>query len=142
MRVERSITIRRSPADVFAFVTNVENAVKWQSSTVESRLTSPGPMGPGATIRHVGRFLGRRIENVVEVYEFTPHRAFAYRTLKGVPVDIRYRCDPDERGTKFTLVYGGDGGSLLKIAEPLLEAATARLLEGDLIRLKRVLESQ
>lgn len=139
--VERSIVIQRPIEDVFAFVTHVENAVKWQDSTVETHQTSPGSMGVGATINHVGKFLGIRIKNTGQVYEYELNRKFAYKGGGTVPVDIRYYFNAIPEGTQFTLCYGGEPGALFKLAEPLVVRATAKLLDGDLKKLKQVLEA-
>jgi hypothetical protein len=141
MQVESSIDIQRPIEDVFTFITQVKNAAKWQDSTVETRQTSPGPMGAGATMHHVGKFLGRRIENDAKVYEFELNRTFAYKGGGALPVDIRYRFEPIACGTKFTVIYGGEPGAFFKLAEPLVKRASAKLLAGDLKKLKQVLEA-
>jgi uncharacterized protein YndB with AHSA1/START domain len=38
-----SVTIKRPVEDVFAVISNPENAPKWQSGTLEAKQTSPGP---------------------------------------------------------------------------------------------------
>lgn len=140
-QVERRIIIQRLVEDVFAFVTHVENTAKWQNATVETHQTSPGPMGVGATFSHVGKFLGLRIQNSGRVYKYEPNRTFAYKGGGTVPVDIRYCFESIPEGTRLTLTYGGEPGALFKIAEPLVARATARLLDGDLKKLKQVLEA-
>lgn len=141
MQVTRSIIIQRPVSQVFAFLTDVENAVKWQVSTVETHQISTGPMGKGAVFSHVGKFLGRRIEDKGQVYEYEPDKMFAYRGKSaGFSVDIRYGFEPLAEGTQLSLTYGGDPGSFFRLAEPLVARATAKLLEGDLKKLKMVLE--
>lgn len=143
MQVERSIIINRPVSHVFSFLTNVENAVKWQVSTVETHQISPGSMGKGTEFSHVGKFLGRRIEDKGHVYEYEPNKMFAYRGKSAsFSVDISYGFKALADGTQLTLTYGGDPGSFFRIAEPLVARATARLLEGDLKKLKRVLEME
>ena len=142
MRVERSILVHCPPEEVFTFLTRVENAGQWQGGTVETRLTSTGPVGIGSTMMHVGKFLGRRIEGTSQVYDYEPNRSFAYRTVRGLPVDIRYRFEPVAEGTRLTAIYGGEPGNFFRLAGPLVERATAKTLEGDLGRLKKVLEAK
>jgi hypothetical protein len=44
---------RRSPHDVFAFVSDLENAPKWNYALVETRKTSEGPVRVGTTYRQI-----------------------------------------------------------------------------------------
>jgi uncharacterized protein YndB with AHSA1/START domain len=44
---ENTVTIRRSPKDVFAFLANFENIPTWNYAISETKKTSPGPVGSG-----------------------------------------------------------------------------------------------
>ena len=46
---ENTVTIRRSPKDVFAFLADFENIPTWNYAIVETKKTSPGPVGVGTT---------------------------------------------------------------------------------------------
>ena len=78
-----STVIGKPIAEVFAFVTNVENQARWPSATLENAQTTPGPMAAGTLMRHVGKWLGRRYETVARVTEYTPDRQWSYTTVSG-----------------------------------------------------------
>lgn len=142
MIFEVSTMIRQPIEKVFEYVTNVEHHAQWQTATLEDKILSEGPLGMGTTIHHVGKFLGRRIENTSEVTEYEPNTNFAYKTVSGsLPVEMRYRFESVEGGTRLTLTAGGETGRFFKLAEPIVARSAKRLLDEDLIRLKNILEA-
>ncbi|UCF61472.1 MAG: SRPBCC family protein [Anaerolineaceae bacterium] len=63
MRIQDTVFIDLPIEDVFEYLTTYENEAKWQSSIVEARVTSEGPMDLGTTGLEVRNFFGRRIES-------------------------------------------------------------------------------
>ena len=57
--IEDSVIINQPVEKVFAFATNLENNICWQSDVILSEQTSEGPFGRGATYRLVNRFMGQ-----------------------------------------------------------------------------------
>jgi len=76
VKVEVSTVINRPVGEVFDFVTNPVNNPKWQDGLVESRLASSDPMGVGAQIIDVRKFLGRDMESKLEVTVFESNKRF------------------------------------------------------------------
>ena len=56
---KQSVLIDRPLAEVFAFVSNLENDPPW-TAAVEVRRTSQGPVGVGTTFSGAGPLLGPR----------------------------------------------------------------------------------
>ena len=46
---QNTVTIRRAIEDVFAFLADFENVPTWNYAIVETKKTSPGPVGVGTT---------------------------------------------------------------------------------------------
>lgn len=67
---ELSIVLNRPGEEVFAFLANLENEVKWRREWVDAKKTSEGLHGVGARFRLVSEFLGRRIETVYEIIQY------------------------------------------------------------------------
>jgi hypothetical protein len=76
MEFSNTITIERSPHDVFVFVSDMENVPKWNYAIVETRRISDGPVRVGTTYRQV-RSLPSRSEETLQVIELDPDRRFA-----------------------------------------------------------------
>ena len=137
-----SVTIKRPVEDVFAVVSNPENAPKWQSGTLEAKQTSPGPIGVGTTTRSVSTVLGRRIEFEFEVTEFEPNRKQAGRSKSGpFPVQASTTFEPIEGGTRVNQTVEAEPGGFFKLAEPLLVTMTKRQFQSNLDNLKDLMEA-
>jgi hypothetical protein len=71
MRFENTITIRRPPAEVFAYLADFENVPTWNYAIVETKKLSQGPVGVGTKYRQV-RKLPRPSEESFEVTGYEP----------------------------------------------------------------------
>ncbi len=141
VRVELSIVINRPVADVFAYVTNPANSTKWQEGLVESRLVSSGPMGVGAQVVDVRKFLGRDMDSKLEVTAFEPNKKYAQKVISGpLPFEITQTFEATGTGTKIILVAQGEPGGFFKLAEGMVQKQLQTQLEGDGQRLKKALE--
>lgn len=83
IKVEASIVINRPIEEVFGFLSDMENNLKWRSSQIEIKKTSEGPIGVGTTYRMVNNVLGRRLETEAEVIEYEPNRKFTSKDKSG-----------------------------------------------------------
>ncbi len=100
---ELSIVINKPIEDVFGALTNLENDIKWRSEWVETRNTSGGGLGVGATFCLTGEFLGRRVPTTYEVIEYEPNRRAAWKTVSGpLPLTFERTFERVEGSTRFT----------------------------------------
>ncbi len=146
MRVEESITINRSPEEVFAFFDNRANDKRWMESVIESEwLDSATPTGVGRRGRMVMNAMGRR-EFLDEVTEYEPGRRVAHRAVSG-PMVIHTACiaEPAGDGSRVTVTYEPErlpGGVLGRLMAPLTSMIVRRNYRADLARLKEILEAE
>lgn len=142
MKYEVSTLIVCPVSDVFQYVTHFENNPQWQASAVENKQITPGPMGVGTEIQHVGKWLGRRFQGTARVTEFEPNRRWAYQSLDG-PFQLELHCSFEEApgGTRLTMFVDGDDKGFFKMAGPILSGMAKRMQQEDLKRLKQVLET-
>ncbi|MBI3359912.1 MAG: SRPBCC family protein, partial [Chloroflexi bacterium] len=77
------VTINRPVEKVFAFATDPANSAKWQSGIIESKMTTPGPMGVGSMITDVRTFVGQRLESTIEVTEFELNKKRTFKSAGG-----------------------------------------------------------
>jgi uncharacterized protein YndB with AHSA1/START domain len=99
---KRTITIRRPPADVFAYVSNGLNGPNWRSGVLDISLVSgegagaiykQGVRGPG----------GRRIAADYVVTAFEPDRRLAFDAIAGPVRPIgEYTLQETPKGTALT----------------------------------------
>jgi uncharacterized protein YndB with AHSA1/START domain len=133
--------IARTPAEVFAYVTDWTKLATWQTNTVSAVPEHEGPIGLGSRIREVHRAPGgKKIDELVEVAEYEPDRVLGLRMIEGPPVHGRITLEPTERGTRFQFrVYGQPTGAA-RLVEPLLRFILKRNFQHFCMTLKRVLE--
>jgi uncharacterized protein YndB with AHSA1/START domain len=137
---ELSVDVARAPAEVFAYLTDTDRLPEWQSSAVEAQWQ--GEKAPGAHIREVRRFLGRRMETEIEVTAYEPDRRFGLRAISGpVPFSVLHVLEP-RGGGGTTLGFSGEGdpGGFFKMAEPVVARVAERQFKNDFETLKDILE--
>ena len=140
---ELTIVINRPIEEAFGFLTNLENDIKWRSEWIETRNTSGGALGVGATFRLTGEFLGRRVPTVYEVIEYEPSQVAAWKTVSGsLPLTFRRSFERVESGTHFTIKYELEVRGFFKLVMPLLAGPVKRQHEGDLRKVKELIEAR
>ena len=140
MRRTQSIEIARSPADVFAFLTDPSKLALWQDAEEVTQLT-PGPLGTGSRLREVHRSLGKRRVEITEFVVYEPGRRFDIRVVDGPPLDGRWDFEPSPGGTRLTFTPIPRLTGVLARLEPAMVFATLLVFGRYHRRLKRALES-
>ena len=140
---ELSIVINRPIEEAFGFLSNLENDIKWRSEWVETRNTSGGALGVGATFCLTGEFLGRQIPTVYEVIEYEPNRNAAWKAVSGpLPLIFRRSFERVEGGTRFSIRYETELRGFFKLVMSLLAGTVKRQHEGDLRKVKELMETR
>src|SRR3990172_7582724 len=140
---ELTIVINRPIEEAFGFLSNLENDIKWRSEWVETKNTSGGSLGVGATFLLVGKFLGRRIETLYEVIEYEPNLSAAWKTVSGpLPLTFQRTFERVEGGTRFTIRYEPEVRGFFKLVMPLLAGSVKRQHEGNLRKVKELMEAR
>jgi len=140
--VECSTIINRPVEEVFDFLSNMENNLKWRASQIEVRKTSAGPIGVGTTYRLVNSLLGRRVELEAEVTEYLPNRKYTSIDKSGtLPLRAQRIFEPVEGGTRVTVLLKAEPGGLFKLADPLLARLVQRRIASDLANAKDLIET-
>jgi uncharacterized protein YndB with AHSA1/START domain len=136
-------SIRRPVAEVFAFVTDVANFPRWSGDLVkESRQTSPGPIGQGATFAQTNQFLGRPFATQFEVIEYEPDRKFCVQnTVRGFVFVGCYLFEEEAGGTRLTNAAELDVSGFFSLMGAMLIQQIRRQTETNLANLKALLES-
>ena len=145
IEVSSEVVIARPPGEVAAFVMNPTNDSTWIAAVREARLVDDQPISHGARIERTSRFLGRKVEQVLEVTQYTPPSRFVLDSVGGpVPMQVFYELDGlDDKsgGTRTRVRLKGNPGALFRLAKPLLKRIIQRTVSRDLAALKKHLES-
>jgi uncharacterized protein YndB with AHSA1/START domain len=135
-------TIRRPVGEVFAVLSDPENAPKWSPNALEEELTSPRPVQVGSTRRAVVKTLGRgTAENHAVCTAFEPNRRIAWRSISApVPFEVTVDFTPIDGATRIDSVWTWEPRGLLRPVAPLLDLMFSRAMQQDVDGLRRKME--
>ena len=142
VRASGSAIVERRLGEVFAYLTDVTNAVSWHATELfVDPLTRP-PTTVGSQYLEVTQKLGRRFESVMEVVAHEAPVRFTCKSVDGpVPYEIDYRLsDAGEGRTRVEIEITSDATAFLGVAERVVQAATEREIATALGNVKDILE--
>jgi uncharacterized membrane protein len=141
--VVTEIEIRRPRAEVADYAADPGNATAWYRNIQSVEWETQPPIAVGSRFRFVARFLGRTLEYTYEVREHEPGRRFVMSTSEGpFPMETTYEWEEAGEGTtRMTLRNRGEPTGFAKVSAPVMVRAMRRANEGDLRRLKGLLEA-
>jgi uncharacterized protein YndB with AHSA1/START domain len=143
VRAEESVVVGRPIEEVFAYLTDPSKVPEWQSSALEARLETEGPMRAGSRAVETRKFLGRKLESKMDVLEYESPKLFTIKVASGpVPFQVTNTLSETGAGTRVDAVIEGEPGGFFRLAEPLVVRAVQRELRGNLETLKDVLEGR
>jgi hypothetical protein len=139
---ENTVTICRAVEDVFAFLADFENIPSWNYAIVETKKTSPGPVGVGTTYRQL-RSVPSRSEEGFQVTAFEPSsRLEVHGDIGPFTATISYLLAPTDHGTRLTNVVDLESASgVLRLVAPLAASRVKTAMAANLDTLKQLLET-
>ena len=140
---EKSIIIQRPIEEVFAFVSDLQNATQWQSGVLEVRRVTEGPLGIGTQFAFVRKFMGRKMEAISEFVAYEPNSKVVFKNNSG-PMDFEnsYLFEATDECTRLTSILEMQPKGFISLAEPLIDAGLKREMETAFGDLKDLLESR
>jgi uncharacterized membrane protein len=142
IKVEKSVTINKSPEELYRFWRNFENLPRFMN-----HLESVRDTGEGRSHWVAKAPAGKTVEWDAEVYNEKENELIAWRSLEGADVDnagsVRFEPATGGRGTvvRVTLKYDPPGGRLGSIIAKLFGEEPSQQIEEDLRRFKQVMEA-
>jgi uncharacterized membrane protein len=137
------IAINRPIDEVFTYVSNLQNGPEWQNGLVEVCRKANGPLGIGSQFSAVRKFLGRKMESVIEFVVYEPDKRIAFKSVSGSsPFEQSFLFETAGEGTKLTTVLKLQTEGLMGLAEPLIASSVKQEMEADLSVLKEKLEER
>ena len=141
INIDSGVLVDRPVKDVFAFVSNPNNMSQWNSAVVSLQQATPGAVGVGTKFKTVGEMMGRRIEGEMQIVAYEPDTKCGFQLQAGpMQVNLTLSFKTVGTGTKISLNAQGNPGGIFKLAEGVMAGQVKSMMEGNLARLKTVLE--
>jgi hypothetical protein len=143
------VTVRQEidapPSAVSAVQFDPTRDPEWIGGVDRVELVTDAPIATGSEVRRIGGFMGRPIEWLMRVETFEPERHVGMHALQApFPMDVDYRLEPIDGGrrTRASIRIRGDAAGMYgAMPGPLMGWMVRRSVQGDLNRLKRIVES-
>jgi uncharacterized membrane protein len=143
INVEDSIVINRPIDEVFAYVSDLTNALEWQTGLIEVRKTTAGTLGIETQFTFVRKFLGRKLEASNEFIVYQPNEIVTFITTSGpMAVEASYLFGTEPEGTRVTCKIEMKPEGFSRLAEPLIAASVRREMSTEFAYLKNLLENR
>ena len=144
MRIEKSVTIARPPEQVWAFISDPRNDVRWCPKVIAvEQIAGDGP-GADAKYRvmHRPRPLRAAVPLTMDVVEFDPPSRLRWREEDADAVfDVLYELAPRGSGTELRQIDDIDW-KIGKAALPIARFMVSRDIERQFRSLKQLLETE
>jgi hypothetical protein len=136
--------IAASPEAVAAVQFDPSRDPEWIGGVDRVEIVTDPPIRLGSKVRRIGGFMGRPITWLMDVQSFEPARHVGMHALEApFPMDVDYILEPDDGGrrTRASIRIRGDAaGTYGAMPGPLMGWMVRRSVQGDLKRLKRIVE--
>lgn len=140
--VTATTVIERPIHEVAAYAGDPSHAPEWYERISSAEWLTDPPVRLGSRVRFAAKFLGRPLDYVYEITEWTPGEQVAMRSVEGpFPMRTVYTWRPvGERVTHMTLRNHGDPTGVARLLSPIVSRLMRRAMRGDLQRLRETLE--
>jgi hypothetical protein len=140
-RIRGSLEIGAAVEEVFDFVADQRNEVRYNPKMIESRKITDGPIGVGTRFRATVLSRGKPLEVVIECTGFDrPHRFATRSVMAGAVATGEVRCEPIPGGTRFAWDWEVTVRGPARFAGPLVGLVGRRKERAIWTGLKRLLE--
>ena len=121
--IVHTVEIRRTPEDVYAYVTDPTRFKEWQDTVVSAHAEDGNAVHLGSRVVMTRKMGGREQTMTSEVTEHDPPRSYAFRILDGpARASGKGRFEPVDDGarTRFTFELDFKGHGIGKVLVPLV----------------------
>jgi uncharacterized protein YndB with AHSA1/START domain len=140
MKVERTISIARPPAEVFSHVADVRNDPSWHTDVVEVR-SSTEVVGMGTVFDVKVKPSMGVSEGTMTLSRFEPGRLVEYQGRMGrMSPTVTNICEPEAQGTRFTRRVELEPPGIMRVMTPMIQRKIAKDNDRFLVNLKELLE--
>src|SRR4051794_25298495 len=135
MDVEVSRRIPAAPERVARIMFDPNHDPQWIGGAKAIERLTDDPHAPGARVKRIGGFMGKKFFWVTELAEYEPERLMRMRFVEGpMKGEVSYRIDPDGDGARVSIRNSGGAN----FSFPGMAWMLRRSVAKDLERLERL----
>jgi carbon monoxide dehydrogenase subunit G len=144
LRCESTVTIAKSPEDVFPWLIDDDKVPRWMSGLELYEPVEPGALHVGSRIRQRLVVSGQQLAFELEVTDLAPPRSAVLRFEgSGFKAANHYTITDSAGGARVSWVVSGDTTSFkAKLVAPMVQAKLQEKLDGDMARLRALLQGE
>ena len=140
INVSAEIEIAAEPTDVAGVMFDPQREPQWMSAVKTVELVDPG-IKPGARVRRTGTLVGHDFAWTTAVESFQLPPALTLRIVDGpFTGTVSYSVQRSARGSIARITNRGESNALGFLPASIVESGLRKMLEGDLARVKGVIE--
>jgi uncharacterized protein YndB with AHSA1/START domain len=140
IRHEVTIHLNKPVEQVFAFLTDTNKLLTWQSNLIKSEPLTEGPLRTGSRFREVRRINNKEEEIQAEITALEPNKRLETKTVTKPEAMVSYVLDPEQGGTRLSYKFVLNTSGVMRLMEPIMANAIKKGSETDFETLKRILE--
>jgi uncharacterized protein YndB with AHSA1/START domain len=142
IRSAKSVTVSRTPEEVFAFVSDLRNEPRWHVDIESVPADTDVPPLAGKTYPMKFKpFMGKTAGTFTAVEVGPGHRLVFRADFAGLQPMIIYTVEPDGSGARFTRAVEMQPRGLKMLMTPMMSMMVPKRNQVFVANLKRVLES-
>ncbi len=143
VKFEVGLEINKPVEEIFAYLADPRKETEYSGVTQEVRVEGSGPIGKGTKYFQTAKFMGKRLDSLIEITEYEPNRRVTYRGVSGpMPMTWTYQLEPVGRGTRVSMNGEAEPSGFFKLASPVMQGPMKKQAETELRNLKELLEDQ
>jgi len=142
VNVSAEVEITAEPTDVAGVMFDPQREPEWMSAVKTVELLDPG-IKPGARVRRTGSLVGQDFTWTTAVESFHFPHALTLRIVDGpFTGTVSYSVQRSAGGSIARITNRGESNALGFLPASIVEGGMRKMLEGDLARLKGVIEKK
>ena len=140
MVLNESISILQKPEKIWEFWLLVSTDIQWREGFIKAEWTSRPPHGVGSTGVHTHKDLGAMPWTILKWEEGSYFEFIHDRESKLKGSVASYRVQPENEGSRVSLHARIVGPFFMRIISIFMRAKMIQGLQGDLQKLKKIME--
>jgi uncharacterized protein YndB with AHSA1/START domain len=142
LKFSADVKVNRPVEKVFAWLTNPDNQGKFDKSSLEMEVLTPGPWRTGTQLRELRDLGGRKTEVLSEIAELEPNRLFVVRSKTGPGWLGTWRFEPEGTGTRLRWTGQLTMKGFARLLEPLIGRQMNAQISKQFAELSKWIESE